>query len=110
MSPGGEPVPAEADVGAGQGAGIHPQCGPEDPGGGQLDTCILYIVTRVTRVQCDTCFQATHLETLWEGVEHDNVPPLDPAPGHGVVAAVRVDAGLHPGPGVLDLCPGSSRW
>ena len=44
MFPGREPVPAEADVGAGQGAGLHTQCGPADPGGGQRDTCILYHV------------------------------------------------------------------
>ena len=59
----------------------------------------MYSVTRVP----------THLQTLGEGVEHDDVAPLDPAPGHGVVAAVRVEAGLHPGPGVLDLSPGNTR-
>ena len=49
MFPGREPVPAEADVGAGQGAGLHTECGPADPGGGQHDTCdtCMYSVTRV---------------------------------------------------------------
>ena len=59
-------------------------------------------IVHVIHEECSLQGVVVTLKTLGEAVEHYDVALPDFPPGHGVVAAVRVDARLYPGPGVLE--------